>query len=295
MDTETSAQTTQIAGDCPHIRDRPFHLHPTSAAVPIRTYSIPSLCLPVPYSAPWSLAPLRRCSCALRTAGFCFFGTPPPRPAWGPFQKMQRPELGAACLAPSEYCAPNALRIETSLRRAMAVFEQIRAFELIYRSTRPRPWPRPRCWQSLRHPASQRMLARAICALGACRIYCWPSRQAALLPSARPHWSHSADGSGRFMGNMLSLRIYYVKRNMLSLRASMPIAPEMVCDCLRCGHAWVKRVAGRPVRCPKCKQPNWDSPSQGVGRPPKPPANRRSSKRPATKRASKRKAPPKGE
>jgi len=38
----------------------------------------------------------------------------------------------------------------------------------------------------------------------------------------------------------------------------MPIPRELICDCVRCGHAWVKRVAGRPVRCPKCKQPNWD-------------------------------------
>lgn len=41
----------------------------------------------------------------------------------------------------------------------------------------------------------------------------------------------------------------------------------LVCDCLRCGHAWVKRVQSRPVRCPKCKQPNWDTRSKGVGRP----------------------------
>jgi predicted Zn-ribbon and HTH transcriptional regulator len=54
-------------------------------------------------------------------------------------------------------------------------------------------------------------------------------------------------------------------------KRDMPIPPEMICDCLRCGHAWVKRVAGRPVRCPKCKQPNWDV-AAGVlpmGRPPK--------------------------
>ena len=51
----------------------------------------------------------------------------------------------------------------------------------------------------------------------------------------------------------------------------MPIPSEMICDCLRCGHGWVKRVAGRPVRCPKCKQPNWDVAVGGVrmGRPPK--------------------------
>ena len=38
---------------------------------------------------PLSQAPLRRCSCALRTAGFCFSRTPPPWRAWVPFQKMQ--------------------------------------------------------------------------------------------------------------------------------------------------------------------------------------------------------------
>lgn len=47
----------------------------------------------------------------------------------------------------------------------------------------------------------------------------------------------------------------------------MPIPKNLICDCLRCGHAWVKRIEGRPVRCPKCKQPNWDKPSMGVGRP----------------------------
>ena len=38
----------------------------------------------------------------------------------------------------------------------------------------------------------------------------------------------------------------------------MPIDPAKICDCLRCGYGWIKRVAGRPARCPKCKQPNWD-------------------------------------
>jgi hypothetical protein len=25
-----------------------------------------------------------------------------------------------------------------------------------------------------------------------------------------------------------------------------------------CKVSWIKRVETRPVRCPKCKQPNWD-------------------------------------
>jgi hypothetical protein len=44
----------------------------------------------------------------------------------------------------------------------------------------------------------------------------------------------------------------------------------MLCKCERCRHTWVKRIEERPVRCPKCKQPNWDV-KAGVlrmGRPP---------------------------
>jgi len=33
---------------------------------------------------------------------------------------------------------------------------------------------------------------------------------------------------------------------------------DMICRCLRCGHEWMKRIAGRPKNCPSCKQPNWD-------------------------------------
>jgi DNA-directed RNA polymerase subunit RPC12/RpoP len=51
---------------------------------------------------------------------------------------------------------------------------------------------------------------------------------------------------------------------------------EMICRCLRCGHEWVKRLqaAARPVRCPACKQHNWDKELGEVkmGRPPKKPA-----------------------
>jgi Zn finger protein HypA/HybF involved in hydrogenase expression len=39
---------------------------------------------------------------------------------------------------------------------------------------------------------------------------------------------------------------------------SMPIPRQMVCDCRRCGHTWVKRIEGRPLRCPKCKDRHWD-------------------------------------
>lgn len=51
----------------------------------------------------------------------------------------------------------------------------------------------------------------------------------------------------------------------------MPIPKAMICDCLRCGHAWVKRVSARPVRCPKCKRANWDIPAGKLkrGRPQK--------------------------
>jgi predicted Zn-ribbon and HTH transcriptional regulator len=30
--------------------------------------------------------------------------------------------------------------------------------------------------------------------------------------------------------------------------------------CRKCGHAWVKRIPGRPVECPKCKSRTWDMP-----------------------------------
>ena len=29
-------------------------------------------------------------------------------------------------------------------------------------------------------------------------------------------------------------------------------------ECLRCGHKWLARIAGRPVQCPKCKNTKWD-------------------------------------
>jgi predicted Zn-ribbon and HTH transcriptional regulator len=38
----------------------------------------------------------------------------------------------------------------------------------------------------------------------------------------------------------------------------MKIPQSMICECKRCGHEWVKRIAGRPSHCPKCKQHNWD-------------------------------------
>jgi hypothetical protein len=54
----------------------------------------------------------------------------------------------------------------------------------------------------------------------------------------------------------------------------MPIPKDLVCDCRRCGYAWVKRIEGRPKRCPKCKEHDWDIPAGKLpkGRPPKPKA-----------------------
>jgi Zn finger protein HypA/HybF involved in hydrogenase expression len=35
---------------------------------------------------------------------------------------------------------------------------------------------------------------------------------------------------------------------------------ESLCiECLRCGHRWLKRVAGRPKMCPKCHSRKWDT------------------------------------
>ena len=28
--------------------------------------------------------------------------------------------------------------------------------------------------------------------------------------------------------------------------------------CLRCGHKWLPRKAGRPATCPSCRDPKWD-------------------------------------
>src|SRR5260370_36128270 len=50
-------------------------------------------------SVPFSRAPLRRCSCALRTAGFCFFRTPPPKQVRVPAPENAALALGAARLA----------------------------------------------------------------------------------------------------------------------------------------------------------------------------------------------------
>lgn len=51
----------------------------------------------------------------------------------------------------------------------------------------------------------------------------------------------------------------------------MVIPKTMVGKCLRCGHEWIKRTAGRPARCPGCKTPYWDTkPGElPMGRPPK--------------------------
>jgi hypothetical protein len=37
------------------------------------------------------------------------------------------------------------------------------------------------------------------------------------------------------------------------------IPKELICQCLRCGHTWVKRISTQPKRCPspKCKSRYW--------------------------------------
>lgn len=30
--------------------------------------------------------------------------------------------------------------------------------------------------------------------------------------------------------------------------------------CMRCGHAWLRRVERQPKRCPRCKSPYWSKP-----------------------------------
>jgi hypothetical protein len=39
---------------------------------------------------------------------------------------------------------------------------------------------------------------------------------------------------------------------------SMTIPQSMICNCVRCSHQWIKRISGRPKRCPNCKEHDWD-------------------------------------
>ena len=49
----------------------------------------------------------------------------------------------------------------------------------------------------------------------------------------------------------------------------------MPCNCLRCGHHWLKRIEGRPAACPSCKQPRWDTVSRNAAAaPPAPDAKK---------------------
>ena len=59
--------------------------------------------------------------------------------------------------------------------------------------------------------------------------------------------------------------------NMLASLTEVAIPASMMCRCLRCGHEWLKRMEGRPKRCPKCISPYWDTkPGElPIGRPPK--------------------------
>jgi Zn finger protein HypA/HybF involved in hydrogenase expression len=66
---------------------------------------------------------------------------------------------------------------------------------------------------------------------------------------------------GRFIYKYAIMRTYLNQgKSMLSCE-KVPIPKSMMCECKRCGHSWVKRVATRPARCPKCKQPKWDIPA----------------------------------
>ena len=63
-------------------------------------------------------APLRRCSCARRTAGFCFFRPPSPKRVWVPFRKMQPlPWEQRASRPPG--CVPRANGAETEKQHVL--------------------------------------------------------------------------------------------------------------------------------------------------------------------------------
>lgn len=38
--------------------------------------------------------------------------------------------------------------------------------------------------------------------------------------------------------------------------------------CAHCGWSWVQRTLGRPKKCPNiaCQKPNWDKPTELVGK-----------------------------
>lgn len=44
------------------------------------------------------------------------------------------------------------------------------------------------------------------------------------------------------------------------LTASEHAIADRVCWCALCGSFWVRRLARRPKRCPKCQKPAWDRP-----------------------------------
>jgi predicted Zn-ribbon and HTH transcriptional regulator len=54
------------------------------------------------------------------------------------------------------------------------------------------------------------------------------------------------------------MRTNYCQHKKSYHNNQMPIPQSMICNCRRCGHSWVKRIAARPVRCPHCKLRNWD-------------------------------------
>jgi predicted Zn-ribbon and HTH transcriptional regulator len=32
--------------------------------------------------------------------------------------------------------------------------------------------------------------------------------------------------------------------------------------CIRCGHEWISRGKKKPMTCPKCRSPYWDTPKK---------------------------------
>jgi uncharacterized protein (DUF433 family) len=44
-------------------------------------------------------------------------------------------------------------------------------------------------------------------------------------------------------------------------------------QCLRCGHQWVPRKKGAPLKCPSCDSPYWQQPRKGAGAAPQEQSN----------------------
>jgi tRNA(Ile2) C34 agmatinyltransferase TiaS len=50
--------------------------------------------------------------------------------------------------------------------------------------------------------------------------------------------------------------------DVLGVKKVRRVVYEWQCVCQRCGHAWKTIRAELPVRCAKCRRPNWTRPGR---------------------------------